>query len=374
MNITTFTMSKPLEDIQHNVRNKIKILEKIIDITIKDNHDNKKLQNHKQKFENIKKIYNRDVVVILCDYYSNTDQKQKQQIINNFNTMLIRNNILTYMDNISNNITKMIQDNYIIINNKYVMNQLLNKYLRIKYNINVKKFNLEICPVCNSHVIKYPQRSELVCTKCTYNIILKGTIFDETQFYSQDGVNIKNGNNELIRHCRYHLKRILGLGYVKVDNRLLNKIYGWIHTNNIRYPKTLKYSDYRRCLKNIRETKHNEAIAYIKQIISGRSSGYLHHDEFDKTCIYLVKAITTYKEIFGFDCNLKYNPYFILKILPMILRSDNDKERLNEIISCIHFQEPDTIITNDKIWEKICREVPEFQFIKTNKHLIQMLL
>ena len=63
--------------------------------------------------------------------------------------------------------------------------------------------------------------------------------------------------------------------------------------------------------------------------------------------------------------NTIYYPYIIYKILEAILSSGNRKYL---ILECIHLQSRETLIVNDKIWEKICKYI-DITYIPTDKYL-----
>jgi hypothetical protein len=70
------------------------------------------------------------------------------------------------------------------------------------------------------------------------------------------------------------------------------------------------------------------------------------------------------------ECNLKYYPYSIVKIIEMVLDKPEDQERKQAIIDCVHFQRDNTVVSNDKTWKKVCDRVPCFTYKKTDRNLM----
>lgn len=253
---------------------------------------------------------------------------------------------------------------------------LFQKYNEVKMDTDVKKIDYKICPVCSSKMTIYPTQSEIRCGQCDFTFLLKGIVFDETNMYTSDGTLTKRGSYETSRHCRYHLERILAIKSINNIETLTEKIVKWLRQNNYKYFKLVTCRDLRRCLKDIKETRYNEHIPFLRQLICGVSPERLFHHEMRIVYIYFDKAAVTFDKIrFGVRANLKYYPYFIFKIIEMILNTPEDQKRLSSIVDCIHFQRDNTIVSNDRLWKEICEkvqtEIPEFVFKKTDKNLLQ---
>jgi hypothetical protein len=141
---------------------------------------------------------------------------------------------------------------------------------------------------------------------------------------------------------------------------------------NIQYSKLISCKMLRRCLKDIKATKYNENIPYIRRKLTGISPERLFHHEIKLSYIYFDKAVSAFNNLMmSSRSNMRYYPYFIFKIIEMILHRADDKKRLDSIVESIHFQRDNTLVHNDRLWSKICEIVPEFVFKKTDKDILQ---
>ena len=346
-------MTKPIEIIHQNFELKIAILEEIsltsppdvIPVSITT------------RLHTIKKEYDELVLPFLCGYFDTKDIVEKCKIIDKYMQVLISQNFLTNINEIAT---------IIGVHNS----AKIKLYWDTPLDTNVKKVDYKICPSCDGKVTIDPLNSELRCFKCNYTLVLKGTVFEESNMYMSEGTLIKRGAYETSRHCRYHLERILAIKNPNIPKYLVPKIHDWLRRNNFAYLKLVRCPDLRRCLKEIKETKYNEHVPFIRQTISGISPERLFHNEICQLYIYFDKAVTVFNgKKRGERANLKYYPYFIFKIIEMILHKPEDRRRLQSIVDCIHFQRDSTIVSNDRLWSEICDDVPDFVFRKTDRNM-----
>jgi hypothetical protein len=78
-------------------------------------------------------------------------------------------------------------------------------------------------------------------------------------------------------------------------------------------------------------------------------------DENKKMSILFRKVMSAYEQSI-YSGNKPYYPYFIYKIIESIFQYNNEKMQL---LNYIHLQSRDTVIKNDKIYEKICENYIE---------------
>lgn len=258
------------------------------------------------------------------------------------------------------------------------MLEVLTQYSRASIDTRVARVDYKICPdaKCTGRMAIYPHTSEMRCDRCGHIVELKGTILDDSQCYtSSDGANImpKRGRHETHRHCKSHLDRILALKSVNLSDRQTRKIERWIDLN-VTHKEGMTCIHWRRCLKDIGESKLNDYIPYLRQQFSGVNSEGLTYQETNQVIILFDKTVAAIGEIDDGHCNMKYYPFFILKILEIILDRAQDEKRLQSIIDCIHFQRDDTITQNDQLWYQVCIRVPEFRnkFRKTDRNRLQI--
>jgi hypothetical protein len=360
-------MTKPIEIIHQNFEIKIKTIENIlyrIDPLWEKN------PNLFDKFDEIRQEYRENTVGLLCEYFDQSDLSQKCQVVECYMQLIVSKNFITRL----NEFVLELKHEWVSKNaSRYdlEMQLLFKTFNDTPIDTDVQRTDFKICPNCKEKMNIDPQHSELRCTKCDYTLLLKGTVFDESHMYTSEGTLSKRGAYETSRHCRYHLERILAIKNPNIPDSIWDKIRCWLRRNNFQFLKLVTYMDYRQCLKEIKETKYNEHVPFIRQSISGVSPERLFHSEIQLLYIYFDKAVTAFNKIKdGERANLKYYPYFIYKIVEMILNKSEDKKRLQSITDCIHFQRDNTIVANDRLWEQICEEVQEFTFKKTDKNLL----
>ena len=85
--------------------------------------------------------------------------------------------------------------------------------------------------------------------------------------------------------------------------------------------------------------------------------------------LYFDKVIRIFDEIKPpGKTNCPYHPYFIYKIIDQIIKSDDDKIRKSQILSCIHLQSRETLVQNDLLFDIICKRIPEFTYKPTDRN------
>ena len=357
-------MTKPIEIIHQNFETKLNTVEEILDRV--DPNWQQNLENH--VFLNLKQEYIENATSILCDYFLQYTSAGKCAVVERYMQMIISKDFITKLNEFVSLVKFRISKTKMDIETQLLFKTFANTSI----DTDVRRTDYKECGNCKNRMVLDPQHSELRCQKCDYTLVLKGTVFDESHMYTADGVLAKRGAYETSRHCRDHLDRILAIKNPNMPDEVWEKIQMWIQRNNFEYPKKISYADYRRCLKEIKETRWNEHVPFIRQSISGISPKRLYHNEVQLLLIYFDKAVTAFNKIKeGERANLKYYPYFIFKIIEMILCKPEDSGRLKSIIDCIHFQRDNTIVANDRLWASICNEVPEFCFKKTDKNLHQ---
>lgn len=357
-------MTKPIEILHTNFEKKLEALRAIFRI----------LQNSplEADFVSISNDYSSGVLHILCEYYTCTDMEQKCHVVDQYDDFMVSYNFPSRLDGVANSLRRLCKSKDTQNVDDIVMH--LRHYNDTPLDMDIKKYDYKTCPSCNSKMTVYPHQSEIRCGNCACTILLKGTVFDETQFYSQEGSIAKRGSYETSRHCRYHLERILAIKNPNLPQRFINKAQNWLQENNVN-SRNMTCEDWRSCLKAIKETKFNEHIPFIRQYFGGDSPGRLFHNEQQQLYIDFDKAVQAFEQIKNGENNLKYYPYFIVKILQKNINKPKDRDRLQSIVDCIHLQRENTVVNNDRIWKRICDVVPGWQdaYVKTDKNLLYSL-
>lgn len=365
-------MTKPIEIIHQNFETKLATVKNILKI-LDPGYElgSPKLTDQINTYEFVRTNYQDQTLTLLCDYFDTDDLILKCQIVDRYMQIIVSFNFITKL----NDTIGWLKDYSVKAKKEDLEISLLFKtFHNTPVDTDVRRLDYKTCPNCKGKMNIHPHHSELRCTKCSYTLLLKGTVFDENHLYTSEGSLAKRGAYETSRHCRYHLERILAIKNPNISEAVWAKIHTWLKRNNFIYLKLVTCPDYRRCLKEIKETKYNEHVPFIRQVISGISPERLFHHEIRLLYIYFEKAVMVFNKLKdGERVNLKYYPYFIYKIIEMILNKPEDRKRLQSIVDCIHFQRDNTIVANDRLWSDICDEIVEFIFKKTDKNLLHCL-
>jgi len=281
-----------------------------------------------------------------------------KHLFNQFNNFISTYDIYGKLDNYNNYISEFINI-YIyteyadIIDKQIISNikQLLNKYKKTIINYDIDKIEYDIC-ICGSKMIVRSNTSELICVDCGNTITLLGTIFEDSQFYNQEGNRYKHGSYIPSRHCKYWIDRIQAKENTIIDPEDIAKIEKCIIRDGIKNKKNITIEQFRKYLKETKLSTYNDHIPLIRKYITGITPPQLTHSELNLLFNYFDKSVKTYSTIKPKSkLNCIYYPYIIRKILEIIIK---DPIRRKEIICCIHLQGNKTLIDNDKNWKLIC--------------------
>lgn len=360
-------MTKPIEIIHQNFECKLETLREILALVAKYEIDDT-VTAIAATLDEVSREYKEQTLEIRCDYFSTANLKTKCQAVDRYMQIIVGKNFITKMNIVYSALVHLQRED----DTRLAL--LFRRYQNTPINTDIKKLDYKVCPNCYSRMNLDGPRSELRCTKCNFILLLKGMMYDESHMYSNDWSLAKRGAYETSRHCRYHLERVLAIKNPNIPDTVIGpggKIDKWLERNGFKFLKLVSCNDYRRCLKEIDETKYNEHVPYIRQVKSGVSPDRLFHHEMSLLSIYFEKAVMEFNRIkVNERANLKYYPYFIFKIVEIILCNFEDKKRLQSIVNCIHFQRDNTIVSNDRLWNQICDGVPEFVFKKTDRNIL----
>ena len=314
-----------------------------------------------QSVQTIKTNYNLAVVEVYTDHLENP--------INSKQTTDKYYRVLTsdaYDNNISNIATKILKiqasiytiieyiNNVSKIQHKlYTTINLFKKAADIQIYSKLEKYNYEECD-CGTRMITIPELSELLCPNTTCGKIktITGAVFNDNQFYPQEGQKTKHGGYESSRHYRLWIKRLQAHVIKDFSPIVLAKIKRIIDMENHNY-NTLTCEVMRGILKNplVRATNLNVYVPLLVVKFGGKPPPQLSYQEDKKLSIYFDKVITLYDRVNPTGGNKPYYPYFIYKIIESVFKDDPEKLRL---LDYIHLQSRDTVIKNDIYYKQIC--------------------
>jgi hypothetical protein len=238
----------------------------------------------------------------------------------------------------------------------------------------------ERCPACGGGTSPDAARSELQCLdpECGAIRELVGTVFDGSQFYSQEGQKAKSGAFNPNRYYEYWITRIQALESDEVlgdradpENTQGEKLLETLRKMVRRDRAILRLLDLyqvREMLSEIGRADLNRNIPLILKKLTGVGPPPHPAEVLVRAAVLFSKAIEVSERIRPSDLdNRKYYPSYIFRILDHLLPPDDHKSR--RIFYYIYVQGADTVAVNDAEWALICEELPELTYRPTDRHL-----
>lgn len=234
-----------------------------------------------------------------------------------------------------------------------------------------------LCEECNCEMSTDPDSSELYCNLCGSVKTIMGTVFEDSQFYNQEGQKTKSGSFNPNRHYRYWMDRILARESEEEigdkndpDNMYGEKVLERLRAIIARDKKTLQLltvNDIRKMLKEIGRTDLNENVPLLLRKLTGIGPPQLPESICQRTEKLFIKAIEIGEQTKSQNrSNRNYYPYYIYKILDSILPADTIEDReMRRVLNYIYMQSSDTLAKNDRDWQKICEELEEIEWKPT---------
>lgn len=232
---------------------------------------------------------------------------------------------------------------------------------------NAQKIEYDRCETCGVPMGVDPEKSELRCGGCNVVRQLVGTVFDESQFYSQEGQKSKSGSFNPNRHFYHWWTHLLArepeeeIGDPEDhDNlygeKLVEALRGIIRRDN-KILRFITVYDVRNMIREISRTDLNKNVPLLMK----RLTGVGPPQPGDQLTIRVERIFSVAIEIGERSrragrVNRDYYPFYIGKILDAILP---EKDPLRRILYYIYLQGADTLIADDLDWEVICDELPK---------------
>jgi hypothetical protein len=230
------------------------------------------------------------------------------------------------------------------------------------------------CRACGCEMRVDAMRSELTCASCGCVFELVGTVFDDFQFYTQEGQKSKSGTFNPNRHFQFWWTHILAreseeelLDERDVDNMCGDFVLRSVRTMVARERLILRRIDVntvRAVLRDINRTNLNRNVPLILKKVTGVGPPQLSEAIEVRVENLFTKAIEASEHIARRGrVNRNYYPYYIYKILDLILPLSADRR----ILFYIYIQSSETVESDDADWERICAEVPELTYRPTDR-------
>jgi hypothetical protein len=246
--------------------------------------------------------------------------------------------------------------------------------VELSYSTHGEQYN--VCGDCKKEMGVNADTSELACPGCGKVRELIGTVFDDAQFYNQEGQKAKSGSFNPNRHFRFWMDRILSrepeeeLGD-KDDpdstcgEKLLAQLRGIIRRDR-KILRLLTVDDTRAMLKEAGRTDLNKNVPLIMRRLTGVGPPSLVESACQRVEKLFSKAIEIGERVRPAGrTNRNYYPYYIYKILDAILEEEDLENR--RVLYYIYMQGQDTLDKNDREWEEICMELPEIVWASTSR-------
>lgn len=307
---------------------------------------------------------------IVAEDFSNELNKLIHKII-----VILKNNNIVMVDNILIKRNKGKKKD-IIVDLQYLFN-IFPWDLSVKDSY-IQNINYNKCSLCGNIMTIDSNKSELNCHYCGMVKELIGTVFDDSQFYSQEGQKAKSGTFNPNRHFQFWWSHILAkepeeeLGDKKDPNNLYGeKIIKQIKDIIVRDHKVLQLltvNDIRSILREIGKTDLNKNVPLILKKITGIGPPNIP----DKITIKVENLFTKAIEIgeknkYNKRINRNYYPYYIYRIIEAIT-TEKDTE-IRRVLYYIYIQSKETVESDDLDWECICNELKEIKYKPTDRTL-----
>lgn len=307
---------------------------------------------------------------ILSDYYfldENTKdyRVKKAQIYSKYTRFVIQENIISQLNNMYLYLKCLIAKTKL---KSEELTKLMYKYEQIKLKVTVQENRGIVCYYCEEPMSFISRESTLECPRCYSQKDAKGMMLSEDQNSTTDK-SYKSNQYQTRRHGKIWLDSIQGLESKEIPEFVLKHVKNCMKKDRIIDLSKVTCETIRGYLsKSAKASKYNQHIPKIRKLITGIEPPQLTEAETDIFCEYFGKVTNIYNTK-KTKVNCPYCPYFIYKILEHILREPIHADRRKKFFSYIHLQLPNTVTEQDKIWEMICEEIPEFVYKPTIRQL-----
>lgn len=372
-------MSGTIETTNNNIIIKINAIMSLID-SFKTNsiQVNKKIID---RINEIKEEYEMGSINILSEYYNISNNyrhvddetkklelaHEKEFYFNKYQSFIRKENFISKLDRLMQNVKKYITETI----DKNIIQEIytiLKLYNNSTINKNIKEVVYEMC-ICSTKMDIDPIESTLICRNCGLIKELYGTVFEDEQFYYQEGNRTKHGTYDPSKHCRFWVERIQARETTEIPETVIEAVRKCISRDKVKNKHHINCTQIRKYLRQSHNSKYNEHVPLIRKLITGISPPQLTDYEMQLIHIYFDKVIHIFDEIKPpKKTNCPYHPYFIYKIIEQLINDKTDRIRKLKILSCIHLQSRETLICNDSIWSPICDRINEFTYIPTDRN------
>ena len=355
-------MSSTIDNLCDNINLKFSTLIELFEEYAKITDGTDLVEESIESIKILQHNYITNTVDILNNYYTAEDDVDLKYLRNQFIKTYHSCNVIGDMDRFYN-ICKKIKKKYDI----NITVELHKIYETTEIEEDFVNASADFCDKCKMPYSIEEKTAEYVCKNCGKLEKMAGVVFEDDQFYYQEGKRTKHGKYDPIKHAKFWLDRIQAKESTNIPDTVINAIKRRILRDK-QWVDNISCETIRSYLKQLKLTTYNNHTALILKIITGIEPEQL--TEIEVRLVYMhfgtvIQIFNKIKKPTKYNC--PYHPYFIYKILEQVIKAPHDRIRREKILSCIHLQARDTLIDNDITWFEICDHIPEFSKIATIK-------
>ena len=222
-----------VEIIGSNFNKKIAILKKIVNVlSLPTAHKIVK------EIRNLEINYETNTVNILVKYYIflNSEKKTGKQFFDTktkymkkYQSIIIKNRFFIKAKNISNTLRLSAIPDAL----QNILDNLFQEFDMVPAHVDEKMLSKTTCETCNQEMSITSNVSQRICKKCGFIENMYGTVFEDEQFYYQEGHRSKHGNYETNKHFKIWVERIQARESKDIPVRIINKLMKCIENDHI---------------------------------------------------------------------------------------------------------------------------------------------
>lgn len=363
-------MTSTVDNICANIETKFTSIREIFAIYDNydlDDEDEQIVSSSISMIDSLQAVYNTCTLDMLTEYYLTDDSNVKESLRDGIARAVKSNNIIGELDRL--------YKNYVRLRKIYKVEEPEIPRLAKLFETSVidESFSdpgSDICTKCKVPYEIEEKTAEYVCKNCGHLEKMSGVVFEDEQFFYQEGQRTKHGKYDPIKHAKIWLERIQAKEMTDIPADVLNQIRTLIKRDQL-WLNSISCDTIRKYLKQIKKTQYNNHIPLIRKLVTGLEPSQLTEHETQLVYMYLGTAIQHFSTIKKNLTNASkndcpYHPFFIYKIIEQILKDPRHSTRRKDILSCIHLQSRETLIEHDRAWFAICDNIPEFTKIATD--------
>lgn len=216
----------------------------------------------------------------------------------------------------------------------------------------------DTCDTCGSTGMQLDaDTSRYVCDVCGGTTDIDGIIFHENQVFAQSGTKTRANDYSAMRHFDDWMHKLLGEEKYEIQPHVVVKLKRKMLASGCTRADISCVRKMRELLKDpeVDETRLNDHATLLIVLCGGRAPYAPTPRERNIIHVKYRTIVSHYFDVVGDDCNVKYCPYFIYKIIECFF---GDHPQMLGILRYIHLQSDKTLSATDRVYEQICERIP----------------